>query len=227
MMIELAQTAGTETGDPLVLAAIVVGSGIIGPLVLQGLNARAKRKDKQLDAALRKQEKADDYARQDAVAAAAAEVARKAEEAAALLLERQNKVARKTNEVARNLKETDALVAETASETNNKLDELTVGQKAIHILVNSQMTASLESELRAEKGKRATLIEIIALKKVMGQKASAETLAALTSTDERIAELEITLTDRERQTKMVEALQGKPKRKTAKKPPPKKPKRKP
>lgn len=73
--------------------------------------------------------------------------------------------------------------------TESKLDE-------IHTLVNSNMTAALESELSAHKASLALLEETITLKNDLGTAPSRETLKRVQDIKRKIAELEAKLRDR-------------------------------
>ena len=163
--------------DTLLVALVVA---VIGPVLLAYLTNRSRRQDKQ-----------EDWARQDAVAAQAAEAAR-------LLLERQDAVAAQAREAARLLLDSNERVAETAAVTNGKLD-------VIHTLVNSNMTAAMQAELDATTRELAMMREVIALNKAAGRQPSTDALAAIESTTHKIRELEAALADRLQQTHVVEA----------------------
>jgi hypothetical protein len=124
------------------------------------------------DTKTRREDKLQDWARQDLVAAQAAE-------AASLLLAENKKVAK------------------TAEVTNGKLD-------VIHILVNSNMTAAMQSELDATRREVVGLKEIVRLNQQIGQEPSQEALLAITDTEEKVAKLEAELRDRLKQTKVAE-----------------------
>jgi replicative DNA helicase len=132
----------------------------------------------------RKAEKILDWARQDDVAAEAkrqqGEVAAQAAEAARLLLAENKKV------------------AHTAAETNEKLD-------VIHTLVNSNMTAAMQSEYDATVRELAMMREVVALKKAAGEQPSPEAVAAIDATEQKIAQLAAELSDRLKQANIVEA----------------------
>jgi hypothetical protein len=160
------------------IALIVAVSSAISPLILSILSNRSRRA-----------EKLEDYARQDAVAA-------KAEEAAKLLLERQKATASDAATVARKLLDANDRVAdaaqvavETAQVTNTKLD-------LIHTLVNSNMTAAMQSEFDAVVRELAMMREVITLNRAAGREPSLDTLAAIKSTEDKITELRAALADR-------------------------------
>lgn len=103
--------------------------------------------------------------------------------------ERQDRVAREVREV----KETAAVATVV---TNGKLD-------VIHTLVNSSMTAALQSELDAIVRELAMMNEVIALHKAAGREPSKQALAALLSTDSRITELRASLAERAKQAEIA------------------------
>jgi hypothetical protein len=189
--------------DVVILALIGVGS----PILLSLLNGWQQSRAKQAEVEVRREEKAQEYARLDEVAAKAeaavnkaafkaAEVAQKAEEAATLLQDQQASVAGKAAEAAVLLLESNKDVAKTAKITNGKLD-------VIHQLVNSNMTAAMQSEMGALKAQLVLMHEVVDLKRAAGAAPSADALAAIEATKKKIQELQITLTDREGQAKVV------------------------
>ena len=104
-----------------IATAIIVA---VGTLLTSHMNARQIRKGKEQD-----------YARQDAVAA-------KAAEAAALLLAAQQANIERTDEVAR-------LAAEADRRTGRRLDAIDAQGKIIHSLVNEKLTKVTEQALFA------------------------------------------------------------------------------
>lgn len=131
----------------------------------------------------RREEKVQDYIRQDAVAAQAAEAAR-------LLSAATAKASVRAEEVASELRRNTTV-------TNDKLD-------VIHTLVNSNLTASMQSEYDATKRELAMMLEVIALKKAAGLEPSIDALAAVDATKVRIGELNSKLMDRAAQQQVVE-----------------------
>lgn len=125
-----------------VLLAIIVA---VGALLSAGLNAWIARKSKEHD-----------YARQDEVAAQAAEAAK-------LLLAANERVAKQTTEVFR--------------VTSGKLDQ-------IHELVNSNMTASIEDQLTANEQLLAVLKEMALLRGDVSPEARRTIAAAETRVSE-------------------------------------------
>ena len=86
------------------------------------------------------------------------------------------------------------------------LDEhLTSQLMQIHMLVNSNLTASIHAELDATIREVAMMREVIALKRAAGHEPSDEAAQAVAATDARIAELRASLGDRLRATEAAEA----------------------
>jgi len=139
--------------EPITLAAIAGLQLILLTLVQGFVQSRKERRDSVLaietaaaQAALKKKEREEDYARQDLVAervaAAAREVkavATQAADAAELLLKAQAETVARTDEVARLASEADRRIAE-------QLTAIDEQGKKIHILVNSDMTAARTAE---------------------------------------------------------------------------------
>jgi CO dehydrogenase/acetyl-CoA synthase alpha subunit len=172
--------------DPVAIAAIaaIAGMGtVFSPLILSHMAARARRTEKQLD-----------WAREDKVAAQAAE-------AAALLLARQDAVAAQAAEAARLLLAANERVARTAAVTNRKLD-------VIHTLVNSNLTAAMQAEHDATVRTLAMMREVVDLRRAAGNEPSPETLAAIEATETRIGEQTAALDDRLAQTALAEQQQA-------------------
>lgn len=130
----------------------------------------------------RRQEKFDEYTRQDQVAARVEDAARK-------LLQRQDEVAAKAAEAAKLLLANNERVAADAEKANAKLD-------VIHTLVNSNMTAALQSEMDATTRELAMMREVVELKRAAGSDPTTEVLAAIEATKMKLGELAATLADR-------------------------------
>ena len=99
---------------------------------------------------------------------------------------RQDEVARRVEQVATH-------AAAAAQTTSDKLD-------VIHTLVNSNMTAALQSEFDAVTRELVMMKEVILLNRASGQEPSVDALAAITTTEAKIAELSSILTDRKTAT---------------------------
>lgn len=169
--------------DPTLTTALVVAiptvlSTVFMPIFLAWMAYSQKRQDK-----------IEEYARQDLVAA-------RAEAAAKELLESNKKIAAQTDQVATQAAEAAKLllaanerVSQDTKLTNVKLD-------TIHGLVNSNMTAAMQAELDATMRERAVMQELMELKKGMGKEPTVDTLAALKSATDRTHELNTILADR-------------------------------
>ena len=138
-------------------AVLAIFASVTAPLILAHRTALLHREDREAD-----------WARQDAVAAAAREAADK---------------------VARQLLVVDQRVHATAEKTNDKLD-------VIHTLVNSNMTAAMQAELDAIRREVVMMREVVALNLAAGREPTIETLAAIEATEEKILKLETQLADR-------------------------------
>jgi hypothetical protein len=196
IMSENAWAVGSSLGvdDTVWLAIVVAFSGTLSPVLLSYLTNRNRRAERK-----------EDYDRQDAVAAQAAEaarllaeqqtdIARKVRENAVMASRATEEVAAKADEAARLLLDENRKVADRADQTIEKLD-------IIHTLVNSNMTAAMKAEMDATVRELALMREIVAMKKTSGQEPSVETLAAIEATGAKIAELSASLSDRIEATK--------------------------
>ncbi len=155
----------------VVLVALLVS--VVAPTILALITNRSRRADK-----------AQDWARIDAVAAQAkadAVVAREGQEKAAQLLAENNKI-----------------VAETARDTTERLT-------VIHTLVNSNMTAAMQENLDATVRERVALKAQEAMLISFQHMVPPELSAAIALAEAKISELTIQLNDRKRQQGIVEA----------------------
>ncbi len=168
----------TENAFLAVLAGFI---GIASPMLMAWMTNTARRKEKQQD-----------WARQDAVAAQAAEAAR-------LLVERQDAAADKAAEAARLLLASNERVAKTAAVTNNKLD-------VIHVLVNSNMTAAMQSEYSAVQRELVLMNELVAIKRVTGEQPSVYAISAIEATTQKIEELRVALEGRTNSNNKASAI---------------------
>jgi len=166
---------------PIAIALIAGLQVILLTIVQSSILARKERRD----AELKSREKAEDYKRQDEVAARVAAAATKAATAADLLLKAQHDTIARTDEVARLAAAADERIAAQLTET------LEQGKK-IHILVNSDMTAARTAERNS-----ATLL-LLALRRLgaaTGGSSEAE-LEEIAKVEKRIEELNQILADR-------------------------------
>jgi len=157
-----------------IISGVVVISTGIGTIVSILVTSRAKRLETQQLAEIKRQERLEDFARQDEVALRLHQTTVEAQQEAhkAVL------VAEDTADAAQ----------ATARSMNDKLD-------VIHILVNSDMTTAIQNELTA------SLLLLEVLKRVHGDGPMTEdTVKLVQDTEEKIANLRMVLADRERQT---------------------------
>lgn len=166
--------------EPTITIAVIAAVQLLAMALVTGWIAdrHARR-----DAELKGLEKAEDYARQDLVAARVAAAAKQAADAAALLLKAQKDTIARTEEVAR-------LAAETDKRITNKLDQTIEQGKKIHILVNSDMTAARTAE------RDSAVLLLIALKRLSGSEANEAELEEINKVEKRIEELNQILADR-------------------------------
>jgi hypothetical protein len=166
----------TETVSLALIAGVI---GLVSPMAMSWLTNRNRH-----------QEKMEDYARQDAVAAQAAK-------AAALLAGKQDEIAGATREAARLL---------VANNERQALASADIGEKlqVIHTLVNSNMTAAMQAEHDATGRELAMMREVIDLKKLSGHEPTANALSAIAKTEGRLDELAAALKDRLKASDMAE-----------------------
>jgi hypothetical protein len=144
---------------------VAIVATVVSPSLLALMTNRARRKDKQLD-----------WAREDVVA-------KKAEEAARLLVESNKEIADKVEKASKN--------------TDSQL-------RQIHTLVNSDMTAA---RMDQRDQTRLTLLatkKIIQLDRDAGRVPSPEDMDAIATAETQIRKLDAILADRAEQQKQVE-----------------------
>jgi hypothetical protein len=168
--------------------ALTLFASITAPLIVVWLNNRGLAKTQAAAAKIRRQEKEEDWARQD-------EVARKARETAAEQINAARNAATQVKEVAR-------VAAESAAVTAAQLDALSDQTRQIHTLVNSDMTAARQDALDQMRASRLLLIRAAGPAR---REWSAEDQETITALDERIAEQERILADRLVALRRVEA----------------------
>lgn len=157
--------------DVLWYAIIIAVSSTLSPLVLSFSTNRHAHADR-----------LEDWARQDAIA-------KKAADAAELLIASNRKMAAQAAEAASLLLDSDKKRETTAAITVQKLD-------VIHTLVNSNMTASMQSELIAVQAQLVLIREVMTLNSAAGREPSVETLAVEKAAETKVAELTAALADR-------------------------------
>lgn len=197
-------TSATVAISPITLAVLA----LLPPLLLAGvtgwITSRKEKRDAeralaaaQAIADLKREEKLEDWRRQDEVADRAAKaaaevkiVAKQAADAADLLVAAQKETIARTDEVARIAAENDRHITE-------KLEEGLEQGRKIHILVNSDMTAARTAERDSLK------LLVIALKRLAGSdEIDTDEIGRV---EKRIAELDQILADRHAAQEKVEA----------------------
>lgn len=174
---------GAVAVEAVWVALIVATAGVASTLLLSHLQSRQRRR-----------EKAEDYARQDAVAerltrrqdavaAKVAEAATQAAEAAELLLAANERVAAQTAEADR--------------ATQARLQQ-------IHVLVNSNLTEAQERELEATRGTLVSMREVVALSRKLGLEPAPDSLRQIESTEARIDILARNLAHKIQQTAVAD-----------------------
>jgi hypothetical protein len=113
--------------------------------------------------------------------------------------ERQDEVAKRAVAATHQLLASSERVADGTAETNEKLE-------IIHVLVNSRMTAAMQSELNAIVGELAAKRENISLREAAGEQVTVQALAAIEATERRITELTTNLADRQEQALEAERV---------------------
>lgn len=175
--------------------AIIAGAQLLLLTVVQEI--LKGRKDRR-DAELKRTEKQEDYARQDAVAARVDAAAKQAADAAKLLVEAQTATIARTDEVAR-------LAAESDQQIRNQLQAIDEQGKQIHILVNSDMTAARTNERDQVRLTLLALKRVQALSLKLGVAIADDELKAIEAAEQRIIELDAILADRHAAQMAVEA----------------------
>src|SRR5678815_862241 len=166
--------------DLTVQTALIVGAtSLTTAVLLSWLDGRKKTNELEAVAKLRSEEKAEDYARQD-------EVAARAERGAERLIERQDIAAAQADKAAKLLLSSNESVAAVAKSQDAKLEQ-------IHILVNSSMTLEMQKGLTAHKTALALLLRL-----------APEEKAQIDATQLLIHDLEIQLAERLKQTKKAD-----------------------
>jgi len=174
----------------------VLAVGVVIPVLLVRNAESARREDQAEAARLHREDRDAEWARQDEIAARAAATAASIEAA-------QRGAAERADEAARLLIDNNERVAKSQLETNGRLD-------VIHTLVNSSMTAAMQSEFDAVTRELAMMREVVELKKASGMEPSAAALAAVKTTEAKLNELAVTLEDRARTQAEINHKGGRP-----------------
>jgi len=193
--------------DPGVLGAVVVAIivSILAPIIMGWVKGQAEKEavlkaadqakaekaeanaQRAQDAADRRAEKEQDWARQDLVAS-------RAETAAGQLLESQALLAKQAETAAR-------VLAHNTESVADRLDVLADGQIVIHALVNSNMTAAMQAELDAKHALLLALRRNAELEPVVTQ----DSKDLIVVTEAKIVSLEEQLVERAGQQALVDA----------------------
>jgi len=156
--------------------------GVLVPVYLVGKANADRRDDNERADRMHREDREADWKRQD-------EVAERAEKAKLAVLESQRLISDQATEAARLLLDTNKEVEKKQAETNGMLN-------VIHTLVNSNMTAAMQAEFDATQRELAMMKEVMALKGAAGLEPTPEVLAAISSTQDKLAELASALSDR-------------------------------
>jgi hypothetical protein len=200
--------------NPVVVLALIAMTQLV---ILAILNELLQARKEKRAAALKKAEKDEDDARQDARAEKAErkatelaeqadkkaeeraeKVARQAREAAALLATAQAETIARTEEVAR-------VAAANDVKVQQQLHAIDEQGKKIHILVNSDMTAARENERDSMKVTLLALKKIRVLHEQAGVTFDPEDEEEIAKTEARILELDGILADRHQAQLAVDA----------------------
>jgi len=168
-----------------------VTSPLLGPFIVGILVIVGQAWQRRGDARIRRAEKLEDWARQDAVAVQAAA-------AATLLLAEQRATKARTDEVA-------VMAAQAASLVEIQLAELKVQGDTIHTLVNSDMTAARQELLDQTRILLNIYRKTIDADRVAGRESLPEDIQAVKDAEAKVRELSLILADRLAQQRLVEA----------------------
>lgn len=183
--------------DPAVSAALIAGlSAFLSPVALVFLNNRSRR-----------QEKEEDYARQDDVAEKAATTAARLLESQRVLVEKATEATAVADEAARVLRINTAKAAEAAKATSDKLVEVANTANVIHTLVNSTLTAAKQAEYNATASKLASLQAVAAMRKQFSLTVDEGAVVEIEDTKKMLTQLGADLADRAKQADTVAAQQ--------------------
>ena len=173
--------------DVLWYAIIISFFSAVSPLSLAYLTNKHTRRDR-----------AEDWARQDAVAAKAAHTAD-------LLVTSNLRMADQAAVAAHLLLEDNKKVAATAAEAVASAASASAKLDTIHTLVNSQMTAAIQSELDAVQRELVLMLEVVAMRASSGAPSNGAAAASVVATKAKIAELTATLKERLEATTVADA----------------------
>jgi hypothetical protein len=197
-------------------ATVSVFATLGGPPLLLYLKSRSESNERHELAEVKRLEKEQDNARQDFLAD-------RAERSAKALIEQSaqiaNRVAREAKEVslqaanaveetARVLEENTKAATIVAVETKEALSKLDRDQKIIHSIVNSGQTALMTLNYESTKRELVLLRHVVDLDRKAGREPTVDALAEIEAAVQKIAELNVALTDRLRQQANVDKEAG-------------------
>lgn len=183
--------AGTVADNWVPVLAVfgAVITSAISPVVMSNLNNRAAERRAAQAAGIAQAAQERDWARQDEVRNRVLEAARLAATAAKTLTASNKEVAKKVSEVA----DSAAMVA---TSTVTRLDELASGQQQIHALVNSNLVASMKSQLAALRASHVALTTLADLQEAGDKPVFQETRQQAEDVGKAVALLEGEINDR-------------------------------
>lgn len=169
----------------ITIALATLGAALVaamGPIISIIFTSRMRSKELEVQSKIRRDEKEQDYERQDAVAEAA-------KNAAERMIARQDAVAAQAAKAAKLLLDAQAETTQQNVETQGKLNQ-------IHTLVNSNLTKEMEDRLVALKGQVYLTKEIIRLNRSNHIEPNSETQASLHNLEATVSNLETALKER-------------------------------
>jgi hypothetical protein len=172
--------------EPVILALIIAVPAALSPIAIRWWDSKSLADAKAREAAERRADKEQDWARQDAVAEK---------------LLASNAIVTTS---AKKLLASSELVVASASVTEERLKEIVIGQKQIHTLVNSNLTAAKQAQLEALEAKLIVQKEMADFRLDNGKPVDEEAKADMEATAIKIAELKAELNDRLQQTAQAE-----------------------
>jgi hypothetical protein len=179
-----------------IVVAVIVGGFAFAGLVLQG---RQRREDKERDWA-----RQDELLKRADVAVATAEATSSMQrEGIAAQAQQAQQQQDQASEAAILLAANNENVAAVAEQTKQQLDAVLDGNKVIHTLVNQRMTASMESDLNANRRSLSALQRLVDADRAAGRTPSVDDVAAIAVATERVHDLEADLSDRMRQNNLA------------------------
>lgn len=195
--------------DNILLALIVPISTLLSAVLALWPQNRGKTAEIALAAKIKAEETAVKWARDDLVAEKAAQLAAQQIATAEAAARRVEQVAKQAKEAAELLVIRQDAAAFQQQEQSSLMRLTSAKVDVVHGLVNSQYTAALQSEMDATVALLAVLEELIGMKAVQNQPVEQTTKEAVISTKKKIAELRVTLTERQAQARIADKATAK------------------